>query len=274
MIQQKVTTKVKVKGEKGECEEDLVELAREDTEKLYLDEHVYRQLDSLVMVPGHAIYLGNSVDQVKSPIAWTGTFPGYLGADEVRPYAEHVERGVRLAKENVKALLVFSGGQTREEAGPMSEALGYWRLADQYAWFSCSDVRQRATTEEFARDSFENLLFSIYSFWQCTKNWPKTVHVRGYGFKGKRFGGNAAVDEELTRFGIGQKFEFHYEAVNEPPYYVLEGPNGSRVGEARTAAEFSDVNHPKLQVKRRDRDPFMRGNPYIPLRDPRASHTF
>ena len=62
------------------------------------------------------------------------------------------------------ALLVFSGGQTRREAGPRSEADGYLALARAFGWWGWVEVAERATDEAFARDSFENLLFGLCRF--------------------------------------------------------------------------------------------------------------
>lgn len=45
------------------------------------------------------------------------------------------------------ALLLFSGGQTRKAAGPRSEGLSYWQVADAAGWFNLTDVRSRAFTE-------------------------------------------------------------------------------------------------------------------------------
>eukprot|EP01037_Dinobryon_pediforme_P037403 gene37403-44865_t len=41
--------------------------------------------------------------------------------------------------------------------------------------------------EEYARDSFENLLFSICRFREVVGTYPKSISVVGFDFKGKRF---------------------------------------------------------------------------------------
>jgi hypothetical protein len=77
----------------------------------------------------------------------------------------HIQRGVQIAARDQNALLVFSGGQTRSNAGPRSEGLSYWLVGEHFQWWGkATDVRERAVVEEFARDSFENLLFSIARF--------------------------------------------------------------------------------------------------------------
>ena len=44
-----------------------------------------------------------------------------------------------------------------------------------------------STTELFALDSFQNLLFSIARFREYTGHYPTNITVVGYAFKGKRF---------------------------------------------------------------------------------------
>lgn len=61
----------------------------------------------------------------------------------------------------VLSLLPVTGGKTRVLAGPKSEGESYFFVADHYDWWGKPDLRARASTEDFARDSFENLLFSI-----------------------------------------------------------------------------------------------------------------
>lgn len=57
--------------------------------------------------------------------------------------------------------LLPQGGKTRGPAGPKSEAESYFFVADHYDWWGKPDLRSRASTEDFARDSFENIMFSI-----------------------------------------------------------------------------------------------------------------
>lgn len=54
-----------------------------------------------------------------------------------------------------------AGGKTRVLAGPKSEGESYFFVAEHFDWWGQSELRARTTTEDFARDSLENLLFSI-----------------------------------------------------------------------------------------------------------------
>ena len=44
----------------------------------------------------------------------------------------------------------------------------------------------RTTTEEFALDSYENLLFALARFHEVSSRWPEKITVVGYGMKRKR----------------------------------------------------------------------------------------
>ena len=48
---------------------------------------------------------------------------------------EHIKTGVGAAAADPTALLLFSGGQTRGQAGPRSEGGSYWAVAQQRQWF-------------------------------------------------------------------------------------------------------------------------------------------
>lgn len=60
-----------------------------------------------------------------------------------------------------------TGGKTRVLAGPKSEGESYFFIADHFDWWGKPDLRARASTEDFARDSFENILFSICRWVVC-----------------------------------------------------------------------------------------------------------
>src|SRR5262245_13363786 len=131
-----------------------------------------KDLENLILVAGHAVYIAQDYTRLTDDSSW---FLQPFQKGEPPFYMAHIQRGVELANADRKALLVFSGGQTREEAGPRSEAQSYWLIADYLQWFSQTAVRCRAVTEEFARDSFENLLFSICRFFEMVGAWPKSV---------------------------------------------------------------------------------------------------
>lgn len=98
---------------------------------------------------------------------------------------EQAAVGVRLAaKDAPHSLLVFSGGNTAQ-AG--SEAAGYLAMCRQRKWFGYKGVEAFATSENYARDSFENILYSICRFRQVVGKYPKRFKVVSWGFKYERF---------------------------------------------------------------------------------------
>jgi hypothetical protein len=220
-------------------------------------------LNSLVLVAGHAVYAANDFDDPLSDDSW---FLQDFQRGEPPFYLEHIHAGVLKAHADQDSLLIFSGGQTRYKAGPRSEALSYWMIADHFKWFSRTDVRLRATTEEFARDSFENLLFGICRFKECVGRYPKRVTLVGWAFKKQRFDNHRAA----IKF---PKSRFKFLGVNNP-LDIKEAEDGERITVAafrqdpygiRDRPDESDPNTDKtvyLAEKRRKRGPFGRQHPY------------
>lgn len=213
-----------------------------------------------MVVPGHAVYAGSEAAHCLDDAHWT-LLPFQRG--EPPCYVEHIRSGVRAAARDEVTLLILSGGQTRAEAGPRSEARGYWQVARQHRWWNAVDVSRRVETEEYARDSYENLLLSICRFRECTGRYPARIAVVGWEFKRARF--------ELHRVALGLG-RVEYIGVNDP-----EDLEAANVGEQQTRVAFSrdpygarvrpgfDPSRDTpvhLGEKRMARDPFNRPMPY------------
>ena len=169
-------------------------------------------------------------------------------------YAEHIFRGVELADSDRKSLLIFSGGQTRYEAGPRSEAQSYWMIADHFKWWFRTNVKLRATTEEFARDSFENLLFGICRFKECVGKYPEQITVVSWAFKRGRF----ELHRQAIRF---PKNKFVFEGINNP--VDLEGAiKGEEKNGIGPFSEDPYGSTDPLASKRKKRNPFNRQHGY------------
>lgn len=222
------------------------------------------ELTDLILVAGHAVYIAEDFTDPLSDASW---YLQDFQKGEPRFYLEHIRKGVELADKCRHSLLVFSGGQTRFEAGPRSEAQSYWLLADHYEWFWRTNVRQRATTEEFARDSFENLLFGICRFHEATGHLPTKVRVVGWAFKETRFG----MHREAMGWPEGSD-HYQYVGVNDP-----DDLEGARKGEEMAIWDFDadpygiDKRERKmpdgkkrsgLGTKRTERNPSQRRHPY------------
>lgn len=208
------------------------------------------KLNNLISVAAHAIYIGEDFKETENDANW---FLQPFQKGEPPFYTEHIRRGIVLAHHDPNSLLIFSGGQTRLEAGPRSEAQSYWLIAEHYNWYG-TEVKGRATTEEFARDSFENLLFSICRFYECTKKFPDKITVVSWAFKKERF--------ELHRRAIKWPEEkFVFDGFNLP--VDLEG---ALKGEKRNAidpfTEYPYGTEGKLKEKRIERNPFHRRHGY------------
>lgn len=67
----------------------------------------YAELEHLIMVPGHAIWLGHDANNVEEDDDWI-LEPMQKGGS-VKTYVKHIERGVDELKADPKSLLVFSG---------------------------------------------------------------------------------------------------------------------------------------------------------------------
>jgi len=215
-------------------------------------------LRNLVLVAGHAVYVGVDFHEATKESSWFledyQKVPG-----EAQSFVDHIALGVQEAHKDPSAMLMFSGGQTRREAGPRSEGLSYWVVAEAALWFNTSDVRNRTFTEEHARDSFENLLFGLCRFYELTGHYPEHVTVVSYTLKRDRF---VTLHREALRFPFDR---FHFLGTPIPP-----AAQGATEGEARTVAAFR--NNPygcegELLQKRLRRDPFAVG-PIHPSRCP------
>ncbi|HIH50512.1 MAG: hypothetical protein ABSE71_04755 [Candidatus Micrarchaeaceae archaeon] len=208
----------------------------------------YKDAKYLLIVPGHAVYVGREAASAHLDDYWIGGFKG-----EAKFYTEHAFAGISEAGKDEKSILIFSGGQTREKAGPFSEAQSYWALSDQHLWLTMDRVKGRATTEDFARDSLENLAFSVGRFVQLTGEMPYTIVIFGWVFKEERYRRHAEA------LGIEQ-WRLHYYGVNNPEGEALAM---AKKGEIKTLADFEASPLGRVGIlaqKREQRDPFLRGS--------------
>jgi len=206
----------------------------------------WEDLDKLILVAGHAVYVGEDYHTSSSDRSWI-----LQGFQKGEPpfYIEHIRFGVERAASQPKSLLIFSGGQTRLDAGAKSEAASYRHLANQFAWWRQSDMRNRTAIEEFARDSFENVLFGIARFRECTGHYPRSIEIVGWAFKRERFD----LHRQTIRWPSGDEC-YKYHGVNNP-----DDLDGSLNGEAETRAAFEQDpfgTEESAQRKRERRNPF------------------
>lgn len=120
----------------------------------------------------------------------------------------------------------------------------------------------RMTTENFALDSYQNLIFSIARFREYTGSYPERITVVGYGMKKSRFEDlhAKALRWPVKAFTKGHK-RFHYVGIDD------EGDNLSEYeGEKIKGFKLFERDmygcHGKLLEKRRSRNPTRRFHPY------------
>lgn len=99
-----------------------------------LEDYPFQKLRNLVMVAGHSIYTSSSCGKIEKEDSW------FLESYQRNPgqastFVTHIREGVEIAARDDSALLLFSGGETRKDAGPRSEAQSYWAVADYKGWF-------------------------------------------------------------------------------------------------------------------------------------------
>lgn len=216
------------------------------------------EIKDLIIVPGHAAFKSGFDPSVGDPGDEANWVLQSFQAGESPFYIEHVRAGIEALAKHVGALLLFSGGRTRQESDEWSEAATYAAVAKFYNyWQSTNDaadeIKKRIILEEHARDSLENVQFGIESFKQLTKKNPEHVTVVGWEFKAPRF------DFHRQTLGINQS-NFSYLSVNNPPDLA-----GAQKGEAKTLELFKNDPYgqkPPLADKKLKRNPFNVPIPY------------
>ncbi|KAF8608712.1 hypothetical protein BDV93DRAFT_518783 [Ceratobasidium sp. AG-I] len=214
-------------------------------------------LDHLIIVAGHAIWKGGDPEDRQFDSEWVLDV-AQEGRGNPEAFYAHIAKGAQLALSDKNSLLVFSGGQTRKPTH-LSEAQSYLSLALASSLLpsSSSEPFQRATTEDFALDSFQNLLFSIARFKERTGRYPQRITVVGFGVKEARF---EKLHARALRWPYGK---FKYVGVDVAGQGEIEI---SRAGEHKNG--FTPYTqdlygcHGFLAAKRRSRNIGSRFHPY------------
>uniref|UniRef100_A0A5B7BJ72 DUF218 domain-containing protein n=1 Tax=Davidia involucrata TaxID=16924 RepID=A0A5B7BJ72_DAVIN len=219
------------------------------------DAYPFAKLRNLVMVAGHSVYTSSSCEKVDKEDSWfLESYQKHPG--QAATFVTHIQEGVEIAAKDDEALLLFSGGETRKDAGPRSEAQSYWIVSESKGWFGKQEsVRWRALTEEHARDSFENLLFSVCRFRELTGTYPYNITVVSYDFKEERF---AHLHRSAIGFPEGRFFYAGTPASSTSMEAAMKG-------EALVRTQFQEDPYGclgSLRRKKLGRDPFHRSIPY------------
>ena len=202
---------------------------------------------AMVVVAGHAVYMGRG--DPGDEASWL-LEPFQHG--QLQTMIRHIRRGVELAAEDNASLLVFSGGETRATAGPRAEAASYWSVAEAYGWFGAPHVRERAILESHARDSFENLLFSVCRHAEASGRYPERITLVSFGFKRHRF---VELHREAIRF---PRDRFRFVGIDPPGVGVALLRNEMEHSVRPFQRDPYGCADVQLQSKRAARNPFRR----------------
>jgi len=182
----------------------------------------------LVILPCHSIWRGGS-GHGEARDEWELADFQIQGYDHLC-FKDHIHRSIEYTQTHPEAYLVISGGQTKPKCGPISEAQSYYQLATKlYPGFDFT----RSTTEEFARDSFENVLFLMCRFFEVHGKYPESVVVVGFEFKKDRF----------VRLHLQQALRFPVGNVE----YIGNLPEPRDLDEAETRSYFDDLHRSEFK---------------------------
>ncbi|THH04302.1 hypothetical protein EW145_g5625 [Phellinidium pouzarii] len=230
-----------------------------------------QKLDHLVVVVGHGVWLGNDAGEVLDEHSWVlERYPSGGGVQtRIEAFTAHIRKGAELAEADPKSLLVFSGGATQAST-PISESVSYFSLAIALSLLvppsSSSVLRpssahlttyERTATEEYALDSFQNLLFSIARFRTVTNHYPKRMTVVGYAIKEDRF-------DELHRAALRWPAKnWHYVGIDmEDAQQHKQAIQGERTNGYLPYSYDLYGCHEMLLEKRRARNRHHHAHPY------------
>lgn len=212
---------------------------------------IYSSANHIIIVAGHAVFKN------RDDISLTDDENWYLEpfqAGEPAIYLDHIRHGVEILLSDKKALLFFSGGMTSREAGFLSEARGYFDAVMRLYPVLPENAAGRIFLEEYACDSYQNLLFSINLFEQTTGHKPENVSLVSWRFKKNRFEMHRKTldieDSSFTYIGVGNPVDL----------------DSALKGEDKTLQLFKKNPHgecPEIREKRRERNPFQRICPYF-----------
>eukprot|EP00173_Palmaria_palmata_P005386 Plantae.Rhodophyta-Palmaria_palmata.ctg9455.p1 GENE.Plantae.Rhodophyta-Palmaria_palmata.ctg9455~~Plantae.Rhodophyta-Palmaria_palmata.ctg9455.p1 ORF type:complete len:252 (+),score=19.08 Plantae.Rhodophyta-Palmaria_palmata.ctg9455:30-785(+) len=205
-----------------------------------------------IILAGHAVFKRGPFcppESVASDVNWTLLS---FQRDEPKVYLDQIRFAIHAAESDKRALLIFSGGRTRRDAGPISEARGYYNAALSLGLLE-RDISARVILEEYARDSYDNCLFGIARFAQSTGRLPTVVTMVSWEFKERRFLAH------MTALNF-PRHRFFFLGVGTPGDL-----DSALAGEAKTLEQFSsDVSGygAILGSKKQTRNPFGESHSY------------
>jgi len=234
-----------------------------EADQPFNEDHAADKTNHLIMVAGHSVIVAGNLEDAETDENVWYLLDYQKGKGLPQAILAHIKNGISEATKDPHSLLIFSGGETRGKTGPVNEGSSYFRVADALDLWGDSkkSVRARTVTEEFATDSFQNLMFSICRFKEVTGQYPQKITAVSFSFKQHRF------EEMHSKALLWPSDRFHYVGMDPPVSTGFNLEEASK-GELENAAQlFEDDPYGclslVLQQKRHERNPFKRTPPYV-----------
>lgn len=140
---------------------------------------------TLIILPCHSIWKVDGPTLGVDHNEWFLEDYQIVGQDHL-VFRSQIIDSLSMLQQHKDSFLIISGGATKKEAGPISEAITYFQLAKKLCHEDAS-LLARINIEEYARDSFENVLFLLCRFYELFNAYPENLVIVGFEFKEKRF---------------------------------------------------------------------------------------
>lgn len=146
----------------------------------------------LIILCCHAVYHGSSGSSPLLESNWAlkpfqKSTPTKSG--EHTTFLQHTFAAVQLHAQDDKSIVVFSGGPTDAAYPDLSEARSYRNAYQDWSHLLGLQTlsEEEIILEEYATDSFQNVLFSILEFRRKFRHYPKDLMIVTHAFKNERF---------------------------------------------------------------------------------------
>ncbi|KAG0691284.1 hypothetical protein C6P40_002675 [Pichia californica] len=195
------------------------------------------EINNLIILPCHSIFApelnDNDINKdqisfIEDPNNWLlESFQ--LESNDHISFINHIQLSFNeLHKTIYDSVLVISGGYTKKLI-KKSESSSYYNVALKSGILKNPyfKLNKNIFLEEYARDSYENVLFSLATFYKNFNKFPQKITIIGFGFKKERF-----LSSHLSTIGyyflpniINDQLDFNnLPDNNNHAKYISSGP--------------------------------------------------